>query len=745
MSSQQDFDDGGYGNDDSNLWGAQQPVVILDDDGNPLSTQPTDGSLWGATDPGASSAPATGTIDPNTGQPVDPNAAPIDPEGLGAGAQGGGAATGIGLPGGSNGPTPIPLPVDPTTAILASILLSNGNIFGGGNTSPGSVVNQVGNIATDPLGATTSALNNLGTNVSNAVMGPPAPTTIDPGAPQPIALPTGLGLDPGSGNGGGGTPTTVAQPVQTVTQTAPVQITGDAPVYNPPAVIPTPAPTPTPTPTPQPAPVQTVTQSAPSIGTAPTTPNPTGSAENTGTGTTVIPTPTPAPAPAPTGGTTPSDPGTTPGGSTTIIPTNTGSSGGTPGTGPGVTVPVVPIVPTTTPSMATTSAPDPRSYYNEGNTSLQALQSLFPGMSQLYGQASGAQSNTDYTNFQNILNQFAGTNNNSTSQQNLTNTANAQTAASNTALRQGNLSDVNNLAAGALQTQQSVNQPLYSALNTYSTAAGNNLAQLQATQATAGQLSPQDLETAQQAARAAWQARGLVNSPGAVGAEILNTNALQLQRQQQAIANTQTGLTNYGQSVSAQQANVFNPYSTILGSQYGQQTNNAGSNTALFGQSTGFSSGAQGNQTQLSQENPYNTYTNDLYGSNYNAANAQYLTGQNNAAALQGANTQSNAILTNNFLQSLAGLYGSGAFGGTPCWVAREIYGVLDPRWLLFRHWLLVAAPGSLRTAYLKNGEKCAAWLKNHPEAKPSIRTFMDATIHTYFMNTEDFTHALTN
>jgi hypothetical protein len=76
------------------------------------------------------------------------------------------------------------------------------------------------------------------------------------------------------------------------------------------------------------------------------------------------------------------------------------------------------------------------------------------------------------------------------------------------------------------------------------------------------------------------------------------------------------------------------------------------------------------------------------------------------------------------------GAGGGGGGGGNPfCWVAREIYGVHDPRWLAFREWLTWDAPDQLRDAYAEHGEAFSGWLHDRPVAKAVIRLAMDQAI----------------
>ena len=65
---------------------------------------------------------------------------------------------------------------------------------------------------------------------------------------------------------------------------------------------------------------------------------------------------------------------------------------------------------------------------------------------------------------------------------------------------------------------------------------------------------------------------------------------------------------------------------------------------------------------------------------------------------------------------------------GNPfCWVAREVYGPTNPRWLAFRGWMLGDAPTWLRAWYGTHGQGLAAWLHDRPLAKSALRTLMDA------------------
>ena len=63
------------------------------------------------------------------------------------------------------------------------------------------------------------------------------------------------------------------------------------------------------------------------------------------------------------------------------------------------------------------------------------------------------------------------------------------------------------------------------------------------------------------------------------------------------------------------------------------------------------------------------------------------------------------------------------------CWVARAVYGAENPRWRLFRYWLLHHAPAWFRSGYLRHGPRVARWLDRLPALKPVVRYWMDRRI----------------
>jgi hypothetical protein len=72
------------------------------------------------------------------------------------------------------------------------------------------------------------------------------------------------------------------------------------------------------------------------------------------------------------------------------------------------------------------------------------------------------------------------------------------------------------------------------------------------------------------------------------------------------------------------------------------------------------------------------------------------------------------------------GLGGGGFGGGGLCWVAQEVYGISNPRWITFRDWLQTEAPDWMYQAYSQHGEQFASWIKDKPQLKDSLREVMD-------------------
>jgi hypothetical protein len=79
--------------------------------------------------------------------------------------------------------------------------------------------------------------------------------------------------------------------------------------------------------------------------------------------------------------------------------------------------------------------------------------------------------------------------------------------------------------------------------------------------------------------------------------------------------------------------------------------------------------------------------------------------------------------------KDLAGGVGGLASAGILCWVAREVYGIDNPKWLQFREWMLTKASDNLRNYYIEYGERIAKSIRNRPKIKALIRKWMDSKI----------------
>jgi hypothetical protein len=107
----------------------------------------------------------------------------------------------------------------------------------------------------------------------------------------------------------------------------------------------------------------------------------------------------------------------------------------------------------------------------------------------------------------------------------------------------------------------------------------------------------------------------------------------------------------------------------------------------------------------------------------YKVQQAQYEAGQGAQQATLGANAQN--ATTSNIVGGASSLLSVAAIAAF-CWVAREAYGVYDPRWKIFRHWMLYSSPGILRRSYGRWGATWARWLSSFISLKPAVRALMN-------------------
>jgi len=147
--------------------------------------------------------------------------------------------------------------------------------------------------------------------------------------------------------------------------------------------------------------------------------------------------------------------------------------------------------------------------------------------------------------------------------------------------------------------------------------------------------------------------------------------------------------------------------------------------------STGTGSGAPTNPG-----NALFTGINTNFGQNMGGDFLNAITGTGNTA-MQGStqyqinqkNIDANKKDWSDFLeqnsQSFSNVAG-GMAGMGVCWVAREVYGNDNPRWIAIRHYILSDAPVKLLTNYLLKGEKVARAIANNFGLKLAMKQLMD-------------------
>jgi hypothetical protein len=106
-----------------------------------------------------------------------------------------------------------------------------------------------------------------------------------------------------------------------------------------------------------------------------------------------------------------------------------------------------------------------------------------------------------------------------------------------------------------------------------------------------------------------------------------------------------------------------------------------------------------------------------------------------NPITTTGTTTQRQTLGPMDIISRIGGTAAQGAtaYALLPCWVARAVYGVENPRWLMFRAWLFEDAPKWLVRLYIRHGAAFAEWLEGRDTLKAMIRRFMDGRIAKKF------------
>jgi len=218
-------------------------------------------------------------------------------------------------------------------------------------------------------------------------------------------------------------------------------------------------------------------------------------------------------------------------------------------------------------------------------------------------------------------------------------------------------------------------------------------------------LNAQETTQAQQAARAAAQARGINFSRQGMDMEILNTyNMGQNRLNQRRQAAGQVYAMAQGQQAYGGQA-YLNP---------AMQQSSVYSMPGLL----------QATQGSFQQMGPQFLQPESQYLANIRANRIQQENADKSASAQKSAG-------------AAAGI-GSAVGGGLMalallCWVAREVYGTEDGKWTIFRSWLLTEAPEWLFKLYAEHGEEFAHFISDKPMIKYFVRKAMDLVVNRHF------------
>jgi hypothetical protein len=211
-------------------------------------------------------------------------------------------------------------------------------------------------------------------------------------------------------------------------------------------------------------------------------------------------------------------------------------------------------------------------------------------------------------------------------------------------------------------------------------------------------LTPEMRKQAEQSARAAMAARGLTGNQ-AIMAEVLTNYGMGQDREDRA---RQFAANVYGFG----QGNFQNAMGT-----YGQQflgQSSQYSPAMLYNSAYGMS---QGLGAQIFQ--PESQYNANLVTAN-----------QSNEMQARMATAANKAAVTGAIIGGVSKVAAAGV-----CWVAREVYGINNINWVIFRNWLLNDAPATLREFYIENGERFAKFISNKPFVKNIVRSLMDIVV----------------
>lgn len=213
-----------------------------------------------------------------------------------------------------------------------------------------------------------------------------------------------------------------------------------------------------------------------------------------------------------------------------------------------------------------------------------------------------------------------------------------------------------------------------------------------------GRMTPEQQQAIQNSVMGQRSGMGWGYNPGDLASAAMQATGYSDELQQQRTAQA-------AQIASLMQAIYGDPFLAILGRP---------STTAAMGQGIA----QQGTQNQTGNVfNPESSYAGNIWNTGYNTS-AMF-------KAMQPSTLQ-NVGAVSDLFGSFIGSVG----GGMMCWVAREVYGNGDVRWVIFRDWLLTRAPWWLRGVYAAFGERFSRWIADKPRIKDLLRRWMNRAVN---------------
>jgi len=311
-----------------------------------------------------------------------------------------------------------------------------------------------------------------------------------------------------------------------------------------------------------------------------------------------------------------------------------------------------------------------------------------------------------------LLGQYGLSNQSAANQFGLANMQAAQEAAQfgASAANQGTLANQQAYLQQAAANQQAQQQMILANI-----AAQNQAAQFGAQAGNQGILANQDI-----AMRTALANQNAQNQFGMFNAEQL-TNAAMANRAFQA-TQQQQGIANLAMLGQAQQGELAanRAFQNQLVGMYGAAFDPM---SVVLGRPSGALGVGQGQQGLAA--NMMNTMGGQVFSpdAGVNLALQQNANLNNYLANTYGARAGAQGARTAGIFQGIGSLLG--------CWVAREVYGNHNPKWLAFREWLYTKAPNWFVELYEMYGERFAEWISDKPRIKNLIRKWMDSRIKT--------------